>query len=169
MSSSVQQEWNPEWNQKRFFQRGEVYYVDFPEEPQKGSEESKLIKGKHRAVVMMDSAFPRRTVIVIPITSLYTPDGKKKELIHTDVVLKARKYASAGPEYSRVIKRDSFVMTNQIRSVSRNYLEDKLGEILPDDMLKIELQLIRVLELENTIEALVMKKLAEILRDREEA
>jgi hypothetical protein len=67
-----------------------------------------------------------------------------------------------------IIKADSFMMTNQIRSISRNYLERYVGVILPEDMLKLQFQLIRTLDLTDAIEFLVQEKLQEILGEEYE-
>lgn len=158
----------PEWNQNRSFKKGEVYFVDFPPEPPLGSESSKLLQGAHRAVVLMDSTFPRKTVVVAPITSCVAEDGTAKERISTDVVLSYTKYSQAGEPYNSIIKADSFIMTNQIRSISRNYLERHVGKLLPEDMLKLQFQITRVLDLSDVIEVLVQQKLAEILEQYEE-
>lgn len=154
---------NPAWNQQRSFARGEVYKVDFPPEPQKGSEFSKLLKGVHRAVVLMDSVFPRKTVIVVPISSLRGRDGKLRHLIHTDVILEQTKYNALDSSYSGIINHDSFIMTNQIRSISRNYLEEHMGQITDDDMLKLQIQIARIFEMDHLINAMVEDKLYTLL------
>jgi mRNA-degrading endonuclease toxin of MazEF toxin-antitoxin module len=157
-----------EWNQDRSFKKGEVYFVNFPPEPEKGSESSKLLQGPHRGVVLFDSTFPRKTVIVVPISSYVNSRGEKKPMIHTDVILLIEKYQQARKPYQGIIKVDSFMMTNQIRSISRNYLERYVGVILPEDMLKLQFQLIRTLDLTDAIEFLVQEKLQEILGEEYE-
>ncbi|MEB2269185.1 type II toxin-antitoxin system PemK/MazF family toxin [Bacillus safensis] len=54
-------------------------------------------------------------------------------------------------------------MVNQIRSVSRNYLERHVGEILEKDMIKVDLKLINVQSLQETIEEIVEQRVEERL------
>lgn len=158
------------YTQERDFYRGEVYMVDFPREPKKFKQDSRLIEGTHRAVVLFDSTFPRKTVVVVPITSLYDENGKEKDTITSDVIMKKEDYINHSGQdsiYNNTIKDDSFIMTNQIRSVSRNYLESQKGKLIPKDQIKLDIQLIEVLSLQDTIEQLiedeVQKRVDEII------
>lgn len=146
------------FSQERDFLRGEVYMVNFPREPQKGGQPSRLLEGLHRAVVLFDSTFPRKTVVVVPISSLLDDNGNEKDIISSDVILKKDDYINHSGEdsiYNNTIKEDSFIMTNQIRSISRNYLETQKGKLIPKDVLKLDIQLIQVLSLHETIEQLI--------------
>lgn len=157
-----------QYSQERDFLRGEVYMVNFPTEPVKFGQSPRLLEGLHRAVVLFDSTFPRKTVVVLPISSLYSDKGNEKETISTDVILKSRDYEGHTGEdtiYNNTIKKDSFIMTNQIRSISRNYLESQKGKLIPKDMVKLDIQLIEVLSLQDTIEQLVEDEVQKRLSD----
>lgn len=148
---------HPRYNQERNFKRGEVYMVDFSAEPKKFGQESRTIEGLHRAVVLFDSDFPRKTVVVVPISSLYSHEGEK-DTISSDVILRAENYQNhqgSNAIHNNTILVDSFAMTNQLTSVSRNYLESQKGKLVELDMVKLDLQLINVLSLQDTIERLV--------------
>lgn len=159
MSHSNNTTRNPLYNQNRSFKRGEVFMVDFPVEPELGGEPSRLLEGPHRVVVLYDSTYPRKTVVVVPITSLYDDAGNRKPLILSDVVLYKQDYDNAAEPYNGTIKKDSFIKTNQVRSISRNYLEGKKGELLPKDMLKLDMALISTLGLQDTVRTLIEKAL----------
>jgi len=64
---------------------------------------------------------------------------------------------------------DSFVKMDQIRSVTRHYLERKVGEILPEDMIRLDLRLIASLNLQGTVNKLIEAALAEKFGADEEA
>jgi len=136
------------FSNQRSFKRGEIFNVDFGGEKKKIKRDSCVISGTHRAIVLFDSEFPRNTVVVLPITSLFNKKGIRKKTIMTDVILKKK-------EYIGQLSKDSFVMTNQVQSVTRNRLEDKKGELTPIDMFKVDLQLIETLSLKETIQNLV--------------
>ncbi|UFJ41359.1 type II toxin-antitoxin system PemK/MazF family toxin [Brevibacillus humidisoli] len=146
---------NPEWNQKRTFKRGEVFFVDLPAEPPVEPDPSRILRGSHRCVVLFDSDFPRKTVTILPITSLYNQEGEKKETTRTDLILSAKDYAAADNTYRGTIVKDSFIKTEQIRSISRHLLERKVGELLPEDMISLDLLLISSLQLQKTISQLI--------------
>ncbi|WP_430510745.1 type II toxin-antitoxin system PemK/MazF family toxin [Gottfriedia solisilvae] len=143
-----------QYNQNRDFKRGEVFVVDFPKEPNLG-EPSRVIQGPHRAVVLYDSIFPRKTVVVIPISSLYDNTGQQRQTIHTDVLLNGDEYVNAEQPYKFTVVADSFIKTEQIKSVSRNLLESKKGKLLEKDMLKLDIQLLNTLGLNNTVALLI--------------
>lgn len=140
-----------------------------PENAKNLPDNSFLLKGKHRAVVLFDSTFPRKTVIVVPISSLYDNAGNKKFMISTDVEMLELEYTAAGAPHSGLISNDSFIMTNQIHSVSRTRLEDLKGDILPKDMTKLDLQLIQTIGLQNTITALIDIEVEECVKAELEA
>jgi mRNA-degrading endonuclease toxin of MazEF toxin-antitoxin module len=154
------------WDDQRDFKRGQVFFVDFESENHINGKPSRLLGGPHRAVVLFDSTFPRNTVVVLPISSLFDTNGIQRRLIGTDVLLKSNEYTQAGQTYANTIHHDSFIITNQIRSITRSRLQNQTGEILPKDMLKLDIQLIPTLGLQSTvqqmIEAAVDNKLQEI-------
>lgn len=143
------------WDDGREFERGQVFYADLESEPQDSKKPSRILNGTHRVVVLFSSTFPRNTVAVVPVSSLYEIDGTKKETISSDVELVAETYKSESDQYNKTIKKDSFIMTNQIRSVTRSRLRDQLGEVLPKDMIKLDLQLIHTLSLGDTIQQII--------------
>ncbi|MGG4456863.1 type II toxin-antitoxin system PemK/MazF family toxin [Brevibacillus porteri] len=145
----------PEYTQQRKFTRGEVFFVNLPAEPQVEPDPSRVMNGPHRCVVLFDSAFPRKTVTILPISSLYKENGEQKKTIATDLTLKASDYEQAGSTYKNTITKDSFIRTEQIRSVSRHLLENKVGELRPDDMMKLDIYLIASLQLQNTVNMLI--------------
>jgi mRNA-degrading endonuclease toxin of MazEF toxin-antitoxin module len=146
---------NPEWTQQRKFKRGEVFYVNLPAEPEVEPDPSRVMEGRHRCVVLFDSEFPRKTVTIVPITSLYKKNGERKETIVTDLILQASNYTNAEGTYKNTIVKDSFIRTEQIRSVSRHLLEEKIGKLLPSDMMKLDVYLIASLQLQNTVSKLI--------------
>jgi mRNA-degrading endonuclease toxin of MazEF toxin-antitoxin module len=154
------------WDDQRDFKRGQVFFVDFEPESHVDGKPSRLLGGPHRAVVLFDSTFPRNTVVVLPISSLVDANGKRRMTIGTDVLLNSNEYTQAGQAYANTIRHDSFIMTNQIRSISRSRLMNQTGEILPKDMIKLDIQLIPTLGLQGTvqqmIEAAIEEKLQEI-------
>lgn len=108
------------------------------------------MKGPNRSVVLFDTAFPRKTVTILPISSLI-----QKKTNVTDLTLKASDNEQAGSTYKNTITKDSFIRTEQIRSVSRHLLENKVGELRPDDMMKLDIYLIASLQLQNTVNMLI--------------
>jgi mRNA-degrading endonuclease toxin of MazEF toxin-antitoxin module len=159
---------HPTFNQERSFKRGEVYMVDFSKEPRKFGEFSRTIEGPHRAVVLFDSDFPRKTVVVVPISSLHKKDGTPKETISTDVILDPSEYTGhTGDDsiHNDTVKADCVIKTDQITTISRNYLERKKGQLLPKDILKVDIQLISVLSLQDIIEQMVAEEVASRLAD----
>lgn len=136
------------YNDERSFERGQVFFVRFDGERHIDGRPSRVLRGDHRAVVLFNSTFPRNTVVVLPISSLCEPDGTEKQTISSDVILDADNYRG-------MIREDSFIMTNQIQSVTRNRLERHVGEINELDMIKVDLQLISTLNLEETIQGIV--------------
>lgn len=137
------------WNDNREFERGQVFFVDFANERPIPGRDSRLIRGPHRVVVLFPSSFPRNTVVVVPISSLYDSSNNKKQTISSDVELYARDYPNG------LISEDSFIMTNQITSVTRSRLERCIGNITPKDMVKLDIQLISTLSLNDTIQAMI--------------
>ncbi len=148
-----------DYNDKRDFLRGQVFFVDFSGEKHKHSRPSRVIQGAHRAVVLFDSTFPRNTVVVVPISSLYEADGTKKETISSDVILNASEYPSS------LISDDSFIMTNQIQSVTRSRLERHVGKISDKDMIKLDILLISTLSLSNTIQLMIEEEVSRRLAE----
>lgn len=146
---------NPEWTQQRKFQRGEVFNVMLPNEPTVPPDPSRVMYGKHRCVVLFDSKFPRKTVTILPITSLYNRDGERKKTYTSDLILDSSEYKQSGPTYKNTIIKDSFIRTEQIRAISRHLLEDKVGELLPKDMTRLDITLISSLNLQKTINQLI--------------
>ncbi|MBW5471596.1 hypothetical protein GPJ61_27805 [Brevibacillus formosus] len=146
---------NPEWTQQRSFTRGEVFFVNLPTEPKVDPDPSHVMAGDHRCVVLFDSTFPRKTVTILPITSLFNQKGEQKKTIASDVILKASDYEQAGTTYKNTIVKDSLIRTEQIRSVSRHLLERKIGELHPDDMIRLDINLITSLKLQNTVNMLI--------------
>ncbi|WP_157338544.1 type II toxin-antitoxin system PemK/MazF family toxin [Paenibacillus lutrae] len=153
-----------EWNQGRSFKRGEVYFVKLPPEPQIGNETSKVMHGDHRVVVLYDSTYPRKTVTVVPITSLNNKLGQPKQTLPNDLKLFKTDYNNAGTPFKGTIMNDSLIKPEQIRTISRDYLERHVGEMLPEDMTQLDLRLISVLSLENTIQKLIERRVEELSR-----
>lgn len=154
-----------EWNDERDFKRGEVYFVDFGRETVRSGQTPRLIQGSHRVVVLFDSVFPRKTVAVVPISSLEDQAGNSKDTISSDVILYKDEYINAEQPYANTVVRNSFIMTNQIRSVSRNKLERDVGKIIPKDMLKLDIQLISTLSLTNTVQQMIEEAVDERLAE----
>lgn len=150
-----------DWNIERSFVRGEVYFVNLPKEPALEPDDSYVLNGEHRVIVLFDSEYPRNTVTILPISSLYDNMGNKKETIVTDCLLSLEEYEDCDQPYKGTIKKDSFVKMEQIRSISRQYLERNVGKITPEDMILIDLRLITSLQLQDTISMLIESKIQE--------
>ena len=56
---------------------------------------------------------------------------------------------------TETIIKDSLIRTEQIRAISRHLLERKVGELLPEDMISLDLLLISTLQLQKTISQLI--------------
>lgn len=154
---------NPLWNQRRNFSRAQVFNVNLPREPRAAGDPSRMLFGIHRSVVLFDSTFPRNTVVVIPITSLIDDRGNRKPTIPSDLILKKSDYNTYADVYKNIIDHDSFLMVNQIRSVTRDHLQDYLGDVYPDDMTQLDFRLIMTLELNETINLIVQRAVQEKL------
>ena len=102
-------------------QRGEIWLVDF--DPTRGAE----IRKTRPALIIQNDLANRYSplTIVAGITSKFDA----KHLYPTDVLLKA-------PEGSLSI--DSVVLLNQIRSVDKERLVRRLGQISPQSMQTVE-------------------------------
>lgn len=141
-----------------------------PPEPPIEPDPSRVLSGPHRCVVLFDSQFPRKTVTILPITSLNNEHGERKSTLLTDLILNATDYEQCSDTYKGTITKDSIIRTEQIRTVSRHLLERKTGELLPKDMLKLDILLIAALQLEDTvsklIEGAVERRLSSIQRTR---
>lgn len=148
----------------RDFKRGEVYYVKFiKHEGENGR--TPVIFGGHRAVVLFDSDFPSETVTVIPISSSEDENGNKKTVQAHFVELNKKEYQEAGFPYSNAIVKDSMIKTDQVTTVDRGILESLKGDILPRDMIELDVKLIDTLGLKDTLNTIMRKKVLEILSD----
>ncbi len=103
MPSNPETPRNPEWNVDRNFVRGEVYFVNLPSEPELEPDDSYVLEGEHRVIVLYDSDYPRNTVTILPISSLYDKEGNKKETISTDYELIKEEYDLAERPYNGTI------------------------------------------------------------------
>jgi uncharacterized protein YifN (PemK superfamily) len=156
-----------EWSNERNFKRGEVYFATLPEEPQINDEPSYVMNGSHRVVVLFNSDYPQRQVTVIPITSLYKPDGTKKFFLEDNYVLLDKdEYAQEKGPYKALIDKPSFIKTDQITTITRNQLERYMGEILPRDLMELDLKLVVTLGLKDTVNRILQEKVVEILEEQ---
>lgn len=131
----------------RNYVKGEVFNVCFPDD---GSFAQFTLKGPHPAIVIQDSTFPRKNVIVVPITGLLDTYGDKKKVIDSDIEL---------PKSLPFLTKDSLIKTEQITRLSRKDLGERLGK-LPDDLLiALDVQLISVLKLTDTVNIWVEKEI----------
>lgn len=158
---------DPRFSIQRTFYRGEVYWVTIPSEPQLTPDDSYVMHGRHRVVVLYDSEFPRNSVSAIPICSLYDDQGDKRETIVTDLILDCKDYDIADAPYNGTIRKDSFIKTEQLRPFTRHWLEQKAGKILPEDMVRLDLRLITALQLQDTVGKLVEAEVLKRITDQE--
>lgn len=114
-----------------------------------------VMHGEHRVVVLTDSEMEHKTVTVVPMTSLYDFDGNKKQLVETDVELLAEEYTTHGPPFEGTIKRDSFIRTDQVRTVSRHALERRVGTVHPRDMYELDVKLIMALNVYESVNQII--------------
>lgn len=127
----------------RNYRKGEIFEVYFPDDC---GFAKFSIKGNHPAVVIQDSSFPRKTVLVVPITGLRDKFGNEKTLIPTDIKLS---------ETEPFLTKDSIMKCEQISVLSRNDLGKRLG-MLPNEFIFIlDIQLMSILELQNTVDQIV--------------
>ncbi|EMF0525545.1 type II toxin-antitoxin system PemK/MazF family toxin [Enterococcus hirae] len=127
----------------RDYRKGEVFEVYFPDD---GSFAKFSIKGNHPAVVIQDSNFPRKTVLVVPITGLLDKFGNEKDLIPTDIRLS---------QTESFLTKDSVMKCEQISVLSRNDLGKRLGKLSNELIFLLDIQLMSVLELQNTVDQIV--------------
>lgn len=133
---------------ERNFKKGDVFNVDFP-----SGRGTYVMQGKHRAVVLYDCSFPRKTVVVAPITSLYNGSGVKKGTIDTDVEL---------PDTENYLEKPSIVKTEQLTCVDRSALGERKGTMSEIHLAELSFSVIDVLELGDAIEGLVQSRLQEL-------
>ena len=110
--------------------RGEVYYVDL--EPTHGSE----MKKKRPCVVVSNDAinFNSSVIIVCPITDSY---GKSKTSpIHILV-----------PENEGGLTKSSIVHCGQIRSIDKTRLDNKIGNLSEETIIKVTEGLAHAIEI----------------------
>jgi mRNA interferase MazF len=95
------------------YKRGEIYYIDLDDEEGVGSEQS----GSRPAVIIQNDVGNTYspTVIVATITS-----SKVKKNIPTHMVIDLQKVST--------------ILCEQIKTVSKNRLKDKMGELSKEDM-----------------------------------
>ncbi len=129
----------------REFEKGDIFEVDFP-----GGRGQYVIEGKHMAVALYSYEFPRRTVIVAPITSLHNGSGVRKVTIETDVIL---------PDTESYLSKESYVKMEQLTCVDRSALGDYKGRMSELFLAEASLNMIELLELEDAVEALVRDRL----------
>lgn len=145
--------------EKKNFNRGEIYYCELLNT----KDETDVLYGGHRVLVLFDSDFPNNTVTVLPITSRRDKDGKLKHLPEHYVELIKEEYIQAGFPYKNAIQHDSMIKTDQITTVDRSDLESKKGAILPRDEIEMDVKMITTLGLKNTLNTLLERKVIEIL------
>ncbi|MBP3320733.1 MAG: type II toxin-antitoxin system PemK/MazF family toxin [Clostridia bacterium] len=105
--------------------RGDIFYADLS--PVVGSEQGGL-----RPVLIVQNDVGNKyspTVIAAAITSRM---GKTKLPTHIDVSLKDRPDGSAG------LQRDSVVLLEQIRTLDKKRLREKMGHLPPDLMADVD-------------------------------
>lgn len=133
----------------RNFQRGDIFEVEFP-----SGRGSFVMEGKHMAVVLYNCIFPRKTVVVAPITSLYKGDGTKKHTIDTDIEL---------PDSENYLTKHSMVKIEQLTCVDRKALGDFKGAMSVEYLAEVSLATIELLELEDVIELMVEERMKALL------
>lgn len=140
------------------FKRGDVVLVNFHGEP---TDPTFIIKGQRPAVIIQEPETPGRTVTVAPITDLHRADGTKKRTTYTNVPLYKQDYTTD------TIVKDSMVKLEQLQTISRNYIGQKLGEINEKDKAKLDIALIASLGLQERVEELIRGAIALMMEEEE--
>ncbi|MCD5032908.1 type II toxin-antitoxin system PemK/MazF family toxin [Enterococcus faecalis] len=142
-----------EYQDHRNFMKGDIFMIEFQQDGQY------TMSGSHRGVVLYDCVFPRNTVIVAPITSLYNGSGVRKKTISTDVIL---------PESEDYLTKESIIKMEQLTCVDRKALGKKMGTLSPEFVLESSVAIVEVLQLESYIEAIVEHRLSQYIEALEQ-
>ncbi|GJM73036.1 hypothetical protein HMSSN036_52520 [Paenibacillus macerans] len=146
------------------FSRGDIIWCDFPQSP---DNPDYTITGKHMAVILSDDMLPNRTVIVSPISSWLKKDKQgnvlkddKGQPIHKK--LQEFHYGLRQPDYSSVLNQDSYIKLDQIFTFTRETLNGEIkGRLSKDDMFQVDLRLMIVLQMLETLKKIVEHNVSE--------
>jgi len=128
---------------KRIIKRGEIYWVDFGELEGKDKSSGTEINGKGRPAVVISIDWynnERTRVAVLPMSS------KVKNIRVFELFL--GKVVINDPQ-----NKESKVLVDQIRSIDKDRLGEKGGELTPEQMKKVEEILKEFLVLTDKIKA----------------
>ena len=151
------------------FKRGWVIKAHFPETKESSTtpHPSFIMKGLHFAVVLHDHDFAEvdpRTVLVVPITTAKAEADRaqkeKRSVIGSLVKITRDKHP--------FLDHDSYVSTGQVVTINRQWLESYKGDMDPDVMLLVDMQLIRTLNLQEGVETMIALEVMEQQREQQD-
>lgn len=147
------------------FERGDVFECFVPKMSgftSKAPRPSLILEGKHNVVMLHNSddrSLPPRSALVAPITSA-TSAVKKGNL--TDSYVKIEKF-----NYPFLV-HDSYISTHQVFPINRSWISVvPVGKINPEDMLMLDIQLIRTQGLENTVHEMIKMSFQDKMKEFE--
>ncbi|WP_411345358.1 type II toxin-antitoxin system PemK/MazF family toxin [Paenibacillus sp. WLX1005] len=144
------------------FQRGWVIKAHFPETKESidTPKPSFIMKGLHFAIVLHDHDFEdvdSRSVLVVPITTAKAEANRAQKENRSVMGSLVRITQEKHP----FLDHDSYVSTGQVVTLNREWLDSYKGEMDPDTMLQVDLQLIQTLNLYEAVETLIALKALE--------
>ena len=102
--------------------RGDIYYADLPQE----NEKSQLQEGLRPIIILSNN----RANLHSPVISYAPITSKRKKDLPTHVKLKSGQYG---------LSYNSIILCEQIHSIDKNKLKEKLGFIRPSDSIMISI------------------------------
>lgn len=147
------------------FSRGDIIWCKFPASP---DNPDYTMTGPHMAVILSDDLLPNRTVIVSPITSWVKKDDhgnvcKDDQGNALYKELKEFHYGLRQSTYPKFLQNDSFIKLDQIFTFTRDTLDGKIaGRLSKEDLFQVDLRLIIVLQMFETLKRIVEDHVAEI-------
>lgn len=109
---------------------------------------------------------PNRTVIVSPISSWIKKDsqGNAKLDEHGDVIHKELQQFHLGlrqEKYETLLSQDSYIKLDQIFTLTRDAIRGKIvGKLTDDDLFQVDLRLMIVLQMSETLRKIMENNLA---------
>lgn len=143
------------------FKRGDIYYAYVPpvEHSNESPPPSYIIQGRRMFVLLHDyhsPDVPSKSVLAAPITRAKSMD--QKLLPDSFVQLSKKDYPC--------LKYDSYIATHQVMPLSRHWLaEVASGRLTYDDQFMLDLQLLKSMGLQKTVQGLIQRTIEEKFKD----
>jgi mRNA-degrading endonuclease toxin of MazEF toxin-antitoxin module len=140
------------------FSRGDIIWVNFPAS---NEEPDYVMTGRHRAIILSDDTLPNHTVIVSPVSSWIKKDKDGNFITDADGNLVYKKlerynYGLQSSVYPEFLDHDSYIKLDQIITLTRETLDGEIiGHLLPDDLFQVDLRLMIVLDMLETLKRVV--------------